>query len=155
MINFGLFRMLLEQGTGCKENRKITNGNKGEMKLLRQGLSSRSVLFPFFHFLFSFLVLVPRAYQLLVKSKLDSFFRGYICRARHNKIISFKNYTNTELIVFYFNFFFFSEIFSQESFKEFFIYIYIMLQIHKINSENKNLGIDPSTSRMLSGRSTI
>ena len=34
MINFGLFPMLLEQGTGCKENRKITNGDKVEMKLL-------------------------------------------------------------------------------------------------------------------------
>ena len=56
MINFGLFRMFLEQGTGCKENTKITNGNKLEMKL-RIGLKFKVGFVP----IFSFSLLLSRA----------------------------------------------------------------------------------------------
>ena len=56
MINFGLSRMLLEQGTRFKENRKITNGNKVEMKLLI-GLKFKVGFVP----IFSFSLLVSRA----------------------------------------------------------------------------------------------
>ena len=44
-----------------------------------------------------------------------------------------------------------------ETFIEFFSFLYTLLPTHSIWKENKmeNLGIDPSTPRMQSGRSTI